>query len=301
LLKNNILANYSIRDLEKLSGIKAHTIRIWEQRYHIIEPKRTATNIRYYTDEDLQYLLNVAFLNRNGHRISKISIMSREEISRKVSSISQDSMENTNQLQSLTMAMIELSEEKFEQIIGGSIEKDGFEETVVGIIIPFLEKLSLLWLTGSISTVHEHFINNLIKQKIAVHTDKLVLPDSKASALKPKVLLFDPQVDDQEVLLSLIHYLLRAKGCRTMYLGKGISLNDLNVAIPIFEPNCLFTILSDYNPKNNPQDFLNKLSLNHPNLQILSTVRSLVRALQLPDNVVVLEDFSEFMEFLEEI
>ena len=108
------MANYSIRDLEKLSGIKAHTIRIWEQRYNIIEPKRTATNIRFYTDEDLQYLLNVAFLNRNGIRISKISKMSKVDISDMVSSISQDSEESTNYLQTLTMAMIELNEEKFE-------------------------------------------------------------------------------------------------------------------------------------------------------------------------------------------
>jgi len=295
------LVNYSIRDLEKLSGIKAHTIRIWEQRYNIIEPMRTATNIRYYTDEDLQYLLNVAFLNRNGLRISKISKMRRDEINKKVASISQDSLENTNQQQALTMAMIELSEYKFEHIVAAAIEKDGFEETVLSLIVPFLEKLSLLWLTGSIATVHEQFINNLIRQKIASQLDKLPIPKPEEAALKPQVLLFEPQGDDQEVMLSLMHYLFRAKGCRTMYLGKGISINDLNIAVSIFQPNCLFMALSDHQHKNNPQDFINKLGQQFSHLQLLGTARSLVRPLQLPDNMVLFEDFSEFAEFLEEI
>lgn len=295
------MVNYSIRDLEKLSGIKAHTIRIWEQRYNIIEPKRTTTNIRYYTDEDLQYLLNVAFLNRNGLRISKISKMRREEINKKVAAISHDSLENTNQQQALTMAMIELSEEKFEQIITVAIEKEGFEETVVNLIVPFLEKLSLLWLTGSIATVHEQFINNLIRQKVASQLDKLPAPKPEEAALKPQVLLFEPQGDDQEVMLSLMHYLFRAKGCRTMYLGKGISINDLNIAVPVFQPNCLFMALSDHHHKNNPQDFVNKLGQQFQHLQLLGTARSLVRPLNLPDNMVLFEDFSEFAEFLEEI
>jgi len=295
------LANYSIRDLEKLSGIKAHTIRIWEHRYHIIEPKRSITNIRFYTDEDLQYLLNVAFLNRNGLRISKISKMSQIDISKKVTSISHDSLENSNQLQALTMAMIELNEEKFEQILRTAIEKEGFDQVISGIILPFLEKLSLLWLTGSISAANEQFINYLIRQKIAVYCDALAIPDAEKAALRPKAILFEPFADEQELMLTLVNYLLRSKGCKTMYLGKGINLKNLSAATAAFHPNCFYVMLSEGNSKNNPQDFLIKLGQEYPNLQIIVNSKAVLKTHLLPDNVVILENFAEFLEFLEEI
>ena len=295
------MANYSIRDLEKLSGIKAHTIRIWEQRYHIIEPKRSTTNIRFYNDEDLQYVLNVAFLNRNGLRISKISKMSRVEISKKVASISQDTLENSNQLQAMTMAMIELNEEKFEHTLKSAIEKEGFDQVLNGIILPFLEKLSLLWLTGSISAANEQFINHLIRQKIAVYCESLPLPEPEKEALRPKAILFEPFADEQELMLTLVNYLFRSKGCKTMYLGKGINLKNLSAAYSVFKPNGLYVMLSEGNAKNNPQDFLNKLGQEYPVLQIIVNSKAVLKTHLLPDNVVVLENFNEFLEFLEEI
>lgn len=295
------MTNYSIRDLEKLSGIKAHTIRIWEQRYHIIEPKRSTTNIRFYTDEDLQYLLNVAFLNRNGLRISKISKMNRIDISKKVTSISQDTLENSNQLQSLTMAMIELNEDKFEQILKTVIEKEGFDQALGGIILPFLEKMSLLWLTGSISAANEQFINHLIRQKIAVYCERLPQPIAAEAALKPKVILFEPFADEQELMLNLVNYLFRSKGCKTMYLGKGINLKNLSAAYNVFNPNCLYVMLSEGNSKNNPQEFLNKLGTEYPDIQIIVSSKAVLKTHLLPDNVVVLENFGQFLEFIEEI
>ncbi len=294
------MATYSIRDLEKLSGIKAHTIRIWEQRYNIIEPKRTATNIRYYTDEDLQYLLNVAFLNRNEIRISKIAKMSKSEIMQRVASISQDSTENANQQQALTMAMIELNEFKFEQLLNAHIQNEGFQNTVIDLIVPFLEKLSILWLTGSISTVHEQFINHIIKQKIAVYIDKLGVQEETNLRNTIRVLLFE-QGEDQEVLLSLINYLLRNKGCKTMYLGKSVSLKDIKLAFSHFEPNLIFASVTDNNPKNNPAEFINQLSLQHDGTHLLLLLRSMLKMPGFSSNVMVIEEFSEFLEILEEI
>lgn len=295
------MASYSIRDLEKLSGIKAHTIRIWEQRYSIIEPKRTVTNIRFYTDDDLQFVLNVAFLNKNGIRISKISKMSREEVGKKVSSISSDNLEYTNQQHALTMAMIELNELKFHQIIDSSIAKDGFFHTLSSLLVPFLEKLSLLWLTGSISTVHEQFINHLIKHKIANNLDKLPEIDAQEASYKPRVLIFEPQSNDNEVLLNVVNFLFRYQGCQTMYLGSGISLKDISIAVDIFQPNCLFTSISDNQPKSNPQDFIYKLSREYEHLQILSITGTLLKPVISTDNVVIFEEFGDFFEFLEEI
>jgi len=290
---------YSIRDLEKLSGIKAHTIRIWEQRYKIIEPKRTATNIRYYTDDDLQYLLNIAFLNRNGMRISKISKLSRTEIADKVASISQDSQEQTHHLQNLTMAMIELNEYKFEQTIQTCMQADGFEKTVQQLIVPFLEKLSLLWFTGSISTVHEHFINNLIQQKIT--TQLALLPVPEPNSELPRVLLFGPLGENQEVLLLLINYFLRLRGCLTLYLGINIPTNDLETAIQLFGPSHIFTTFTDNNNKHKLHKFLQALSQAVSPLPIFASTHALSQDPPLPNNITLFDEFNELVEFMQSL
>ena len=165
------MAVYSIKDLEKLCGIKAHTIRIWEQRYGLIKPKRTKTNIRYYMDADLKLLLNIALLNRNGTKISKIASMSEMEIAEKVATISEIDFEGGAQLDALTLSMIEMDEVKFDRILTTNIRQLGFEKTMLEVIYPFLDKLSLLWLTGSINPAQENFISNLIRQKIIVAID----------------------------------------------------------------------------------------------------------------------------------
>ena len=173
------MAIYSIKDLEKLSGIKAHTLRMWEHRYKIIEPQRTETNIRYYLDEDLKFILNVALLNKNGIKISKISKMSKEEIAQKVAAISEINFEYGTQLDALTISMIEMDEFKFDRIISTNIQQLGFERTMLEIIYPFLDKLSLLWLTGSINPVQENFMSYLIRQKLIVAIDNESLPNSR--------------------------------------------------------------------------------------------------------------------------
>jgi hypothetical protein len=182
-----------------------------------------------------------------------------------------------------------------------AIEKEGFDQVLNGIILPFLEKLSLLWLTGSISAANEQFINHLIRQKIAVYCESLPLPEPEKEALRPKAILFEPFADEQELMLTLVNYLFRSKGCKTMYLGKGINLKNLSAAYSVFKPNCLYVMLSEGNAKNNPQDFLNKLGQEYPDLQIIVNSKAVLKTHLLPDNVVVLENFNEFLEFLEEI
>jgi len=224
--------------------------------------------------------------------------MTKGKIEEMVNSISQDSEENTNHLQTMTMAMIELNEEKFEHLITHSIEKDGFEKTVIELLVPFLEKLSLLWLTGSISPVHEHFINNLIRQKIAAQIN--ALPFAEARDDKPRVLLFEPIGEDQEVLLSLINYFFRSRGCQTLYLGNNIDINDLEVATQLFSPNCILTTISDNNKKS-PTDFLTELGELHPNLQVIASTQSVAQKMLLPENIATFEDFNEFLEFIDEL
>ncbi|MEL7120513.1 MAG: MerR family transcriptional regulator, partial [Bacteroidota bacterium] len=235
------MAVYSIRDLEKLSGIKAHTIRIWEQRYGIIVPQRTKTNIRYYEDEDLKYLLNIALLNKNGIKISKIAKMSKGEVAEKVAAISEINFEYGTQLDALTISMIEMDEFKFDRIISTNIQQLGFERTMIEIIYPFLDKLSLLWLTGSINPVQENFMSYLIRQKIIVAIDEEPLVSGKNV---PKFIIYLPEGEKQELTLLFMHYLLKARRNQVIYLGQDISIIDLKDACKIHQPD--FHLHDDY-------------------------------------------------------
>ena len=178
---------YSINDLEKLSGIKAHTLRIWEQRYGIIAPQRTPTNIRYYTDVQLRRLLNISLLNKHGYKISRIANMSDNEINSSVAQISARDSTIETHIDTLAMAMIEMDESKFEQIVGASILDIGFEHTMLYVIFPFLDKINLLYLAGSIKPAQEHFITGLIRQKIIVAIEHIPL---RAQDAAPKFLIF---------------------------------------------------------------------------------------------------------------
>ncbi|MGB0931791.1 MAG: MerR family transcriptional regulator, partial [Chitinophagales bacterium] len=165
------MASYSIREIEHLSGVKAHTIRIWEQRYNVVKPKRTDTNIRYYTDEDLKLILNVALLNKQGMRIGTIAKMKKPEIIKKIHSLGTLEAKHEVQINELIATMIEIDEAKFEKVMLTNILQYGFEETMLKVVYPFLEKIGIMWMTGNINPAQEHFISNLIRQKIIVAID----------------------------------------------------------------------------------------------------------------------------------
>jgi MerR family transcriptional regulator, light-induced transcriptional regulator len=175
------VSSYSIKDLEQLSGIKAHTLRIWEQRYNFINPQRTDTNIRYYTDEDLKLILNISTLKDNGFKISKIADMEEDQLNKEVLKITENNLRFPDQINSMTLAMIDLDEDRFEKVISTNVIKYGFEKTVMNIIYPFLSKIGVLWQTGSIVPAQEHFISNLIRQKIIVAIDGLFVSNSEVN------------------------------------------------------------------------------------------------------------------------
>jgi DNA-binding transcriptional MerR regulator len=289
------LATYSIRDLAKLSGIKAHTIRIWEQRYTIIEPKRTASNIRYYTDEDLKFLMNIAFLNRKGIRISKIAKMTKEAINGEVGRLSQTEAEHTDHFQTLTMAMLELDEYKIYALLTKCFEEDGVEGTILNVLVPFLEKISLLWLTGSINAVHEQFASCLIRRKILTATSNLIPKTKKA---KTKVLLYLPEEDQQELYLIFVEYLLKKRGVQVVYLGSKVSIEDLKLASSIHEPAYIYTIISENHKCYVPESYVKRLSeaVHTPHL-LVSVFLHTPRAISPPSNVTVLDDLNELIEF----
>jgi len=236
------VAVYSISDLEKLTGIKAATLRAWEQRYDIVKPKRTETNIRYYLDEDLRELLNVALLNKNGMRISQIAKMKADERSEKVVAISSINVSPDTQLDALTLSAVEMDEFKFSHILDTNTRQRGFEETMLQVVYPFLDKLGVLYFTGSVTPVQESFISNLIRRKLIAATDRLPTPQRKKL---PVFGLYLPDGEHQELSLLFVEFLLRKRGFFTRYLGGDVSVADLADAAHCTRIDYLFTIFSN--------------------------------------------------------
>ena len=184
---NRSQIKYSISDIAKLSGVKAHTIRIWEQRYGIVKPKRSNTKIRYYTDEDVKHLMNVSVLNRNGIKISKIAELCATEIQNKVCNLENVCCTHQMTMDQLIKCMVAFDEMLFEKILNAAIIQHGFKTVMLDIVYPFLEKIGILWMTGSVTPAQEHFIANLIRQKIIVAIDGQVVTQN--SSTKKMVML----------------------------------------------------------------------------------------------------------------
>lgn len=285
------MAIYSIKDLEKLSGIKAHTLRVWEQRYKIIHPKRTPTNIRYYEDDDLKLLLNVALLNRHGHKISRIAKMGQNEIAEKVAAISSVNDLSGTQLDALTISMIEMDEFKFERIVAANIEHIGFERTMMEVIYPFLDKLGVLWLTGSINPVQENFVSYLIRQKIIAAIDRTVCtpyPEQR------KFIIYLPEGERQELSILFMHYLLKSRNNHVIYLGQDISIQDLRDAFKVHDPDFIFTMITEAFSKESVQTYVEKLANHFPASRILiSGYQVIAQGVQPPPNVLILHSLEE--------
>ncbi len=261
------MGKYSIKELEKLSGIKAHTIRIWEKRHQLIEPQRTNTNIRYYSDEDLKKIINVSLLNTNGLKISKIAGMSSDEINRKILQLSETKSEAAIHIDQLVIAMVELDEEKFEKTLSTLILRFTFERTVVEIIYPFLEKIGVLWQTHHINPAHEHFISNLIRQKVIVAIDALPLPPKTSK----RVLLYLPEHELHEIGLLFSHYRIRKAGLRTFYLGQTVPFADLKTAYEVHQPEIVLCAITSSLTRISLQNYIDKVANEFKNSTILLT------------------------------
>jgi len=218
------MAVYSIKELEKLSGIKAHTIRIWEKRYNLIEPHRTNTNIRYYTDNDLKKILNVAVLNRHGIKISSIAKLNELELREEIIRVSSASDSNDTMIDSMVLSMIDLDEYKLESLIDKSIHNIGLEATVSEVFYPFLEKVGILWLSGDVYPAQEHFVTYLIRQKIIAAIEGLSGTFNRDAR---KFLLLLPEGEWHEIALLFSHYLIREARHEVIYLGQSVPYSDV--------------------------------------------------------------------------
>ncbi len=292
------MANYSIKDLEHLSGIKAHTLRIWEQRYNLINPKRTETNIRFYDQDDLKLILNVSLLKDNGIKISKIAEMTREQLNEAIINISDSSTNFADQIYALTLCMIDLDEQRFEKIINSNTLKHGFERTMTNLVIPFLSKIGVMWLTDAINPAQEHFISHLVRQKIMVAIDgQQTNIDSSAK----KYMLFLPEGELHELILLFANYLIKSRGGRVIYLGQTLPITDLKMAYEIYEPEYLLTVLTGKPQNSTPKEYIEELSNLFPSSEILVSGRQVVgQDLELPNNVTTLASLNDLITFAEE-
>lgn len=274
---------FSIKDLEKLSGIKAHTLRIWEQRYGILKPERTDTNIRWYCNDKLRHLLNVTFLYEHGYKISKIATLEPAAVIEEVNKIVDTKITVCDQIRGLMLSMIELDEQRFEKIISSNIQYQGFSYTIEKIVYPFLNKIGVMWQTGSINPAQEHFISNLIRQKLIAAIDGLVPPENAAAK---KCLLFLPDGELHELSLLYFNYLLKSQGHRVTYLGQSVPFTDLQKIMEIRQPDYLISAFTHISEE--PFEFINLLSETFPSCTILLSGSQVVgKNFSLPANVKV--------------
>ena len=292
------MIRYSIRDLEKITGIKAHTIRIWEKRYGIVEPLRTQTNIRYYSDEDLRRLMNVAILNKYGYKISNIQSMSSDELNTCVIDLTHQDLDNDHQVDNLVMAMIEIDEQRFDKIISSSIIKQGFEYTFENLLYKFLEKVGILWQIGAVNPAQEHFITQLIRQKLilAIDGQQEYKNDHKT------FLLFLPENEYHEIALLYLHFLIRKEGHKVIYLGQNVPLTHLKDIFEIHHVDYLLTSVASKHPVEIISEIIDELAHLYSDKKILIGGNFMHdTSISLPGNVQSFKTLSDFMNFLEKI
>jgi len=288
-------SKYSIKDLERISGIKAHTLRIWEQRYDLLQPNRTETNIRYYTNADLKRIINVSLLNNNGYKISSIAKLDDNKLIKEVENFFNSYRKESDQIESLVLSMIDVNEQQFENTINKSIEHFGFQNTMENIVFPFFKQLGDMWQVGIISAAQEHYISNLIRQKLIVGIDKFV---STTSELAKKYLFFLPEGELHEIGLLYTHYLTKAKGHKCYYLGQSVPFDDLKSITEGINPNFLVCIFTANPPNFNIETYLKACNTNISNATFLVSGRLLVG----PDTSVKIPDarfkiYKDFVDF----
>jgi DNA-binding transcriptional MerR regulator len=245
---------FTIKDLENLTGIKAHTIRIWEQRYNFLKPQRTDTNIRFYSNDELKKILNISLLNKYGFKISHIDRMSETDINGKILSINNVQAQQERIINSMIQAMIDMDLESFEDHIEGYIKAKGIEKTINQIIFPFMERIGVLWITGHVNPAQEHLVSNIIRQKLIVGTEA-VAPIFK---LKKTGVLFLPEGEYHELGLLFVQYLLKSRGISVLYLGANVPLEDVEYILKYKTPDFIYTHLTSVSSVFNFDRFINQ-------------------------------------------
>lgn len=298
---NNVKKKFSIRDLENLSGIKAHTIRIWEKRYNLLSPERTSTNIRTYSLASLQKLLNITLLYNNGYKISKIAKIPEQNVPLMVREIVAKKSVKNHAINAFKLAMINFDQTLFMGTYNSLLSEKSFREIFKEIFIPLLNELGMLWQTDTISPAHEHFVTCLIKQKILVNTEKLqhIEPVKTDKIFVP----FLPDNEIHEIGLLYINYEIVLRGYKSIYLGQTVPLENLSEVMDYYSNLCFisyFTVVPTKDQINKYLADFEKIAkqYSNPNLWILGRQVQHVDEKSLPPFIKTFTSIDQIVERL---
>ncbi|MRX64457.1 MerR family transcriptional regulator [Maribacter luteus] len=296
---NNIKKHFSIRDLENLSGIKAHTIRIWEKRYELLSPERTSTNIRTYSLASLQKLLNITLLYNNGYKISKIADLKESEIPVKVQEIVAVQNSKNHVLNTFKMAMINFDQNQFALTFNNLLADHSFRDIFKNYFIPLLTELGLLWQTDTITPAHEHFITGLIKQKIQVNIEKLQL--NLPVKTNKTFVLYLPEGEIHEIGLLYLNYELILHGYKTIYLGQSIPLDNLEELFGFVENIYFISYFTVAPPKEKINKYIDELSKtilkdNSCEVWLMGRQTQLLNTESLAPNIKIFDSIEELIK-----
>jgi methanogenic corrinoid protein MtbC1 len=286
---------FSIKDLENLSGIKAHTIRVWEHRYDFLKPHRTTTNIRFYRSQQLKTVLNISLLNKYGFKISQLNRMTPDELRSKVVSLVDKDARQQRLIHELISHMIDFDIESFEQVLDGCILENGIDRTITRIIFPFLERIGILWATNHIDAAQEHLVSNVIRQKLIVGIER------NAAVRRPgkTVLLFLPEGEHHELGLLYVYYLLKAHGVSVLYLGANLPIKDLESVCRQRKPDYLYCHLTGIAGTFNVERFFDRVQQRVGIPLVVSGALARAQRRKLPPTGVDLrESIPEVLEFV---
>ncbi|MEO5648224.1 MAG: MerR family transcriptional regulator [Chitinophagaceae bacterium] len=287
---------YTIKDLENLSGIKAHTIRIWEQRYSFLKPQRTGTNIRYYTNDELKAILNIALLNKYGFKISHIDKMSPPEIREKILSLAPIEAQAERVINDLIQDMIELDQEKFENLLDDYIQVNGIEKAITVLIFPFMEKIGLLWQTDHINPAQEHIVSNIVRQKIILGIEQI----TNSQKINKTVCFFLPDGEYHEIGLLFMNFMMKSRGINVIYLGANVPLEDLEYVVKIKKVDFVFAHLTSISHNFNLERLVNNLTRRFPSIPIIITGRpAMAYKKKLPPKILFKKSYQEVLDLVE--
>lgn len=292
---------FSIKDLENLSGVKAHTIRIWEKRYNLLKPKRSKTNIRHYDLNNLQKLLNISFLNSNGFKISKIAALDETELAPKTRELAFMGKNDSQAIVAFKLAMLNFDQILFYNTYNSLLEEKSFRTIFYEVFIPLLFDLGMLWQTNTISPSHEHFLTVHIKQKILIHIERLQSTDPRPST--KTVVLFLPENETHDLGLLFINYEILSLGYHTIFLGENIPLNNLKYINKLYDDIIYISYFTIKPSDNDIYDYLKifseeYLSVNKNSAKLIGHRIRNLNPENVPKNIMLYDKIEDLVKDL---
>ena len=288
---------YTIKDLETLSGIKAHTIRIWEKRYGLLEPQRSTTNIRFYSDDELKKLLNVSMLVKHGFKISKVADYEDEKIHGEVLKLNQKSLSTEVLIDQLIVHMVNFDDQNFEALLNQQIEEDGFEQVFTSVVFPLFENVCIYWQIGSIFPAQEHFVSNITRELLIEASSQIKNHESRFTAL-----FYLKEGEMHELSLLFYNFLALKAGYKTVYLGQNVPFDDLLKIEGLQKIDHVFTVFINGIEPEDLKDYLAKMDQAFKRKKVFVSGAQIAKLKpKLPSNFKVVSDVKSFKKYFGEL